>query len=358
MVARISLHSLVSHSREQLFVSILIVASAVLVFPTGVFAIDSSVKVDPGELSVHKTDVFSVNVSVLNISSLWCWEFRLFWNKTILNCTKAETHIPNSWINNTYEVERTEKLMGIQNDFNSTHGRFWRALTALWPAPPFNGSTALVAFTFKALNTGITTLDLQNVTISTVTNNALSTISVGISDGNVTVSPEPLYMRSDQHTVNSATMYKLMENHTQTALSVNSSVTDPENEAYCYWGVRAWKRSSAGTETELTSGSPVSVVSRTSSGSGLQSATWACPGTNLSVTDCLVVRVYYKFDWINYTQCSQFITVQLNATTLAASTWAVYYYTQRSYNTGSHKTYMYYYWDNNYNSRIENVNYY
>jgi hypothetical protein len=313
-------------------------------------AVNTTVNVNPSSVTVYRADVFAVNVTVSNASDLCGWEFKLWWNNTLLNCTQVEIRAPSIWINYTFDVG-----IGLQNAFNSTHGRFWKAQAALLPAPSFNGSMTLVTFTFKALNLGTGTMDLEDAMLA---DSKAHSISKLVSDGTVTVLPSPLFMRSDQHTVNNATMYKLMENHTQTARSVNSSVTDPENEAYCYWGVRVWKRSSVGTETELTSGSPVAVVSRTTSGSGLQSATWACPATNLSVTDCLVVRVYYKFDWTSYTQCGQFITLQLNATTLAASTWTVYYYTQRSYSPSTHKTYMYYYWDNNYNSRIENVNYY
>jgi hypothetical protein len=318
-------------------------------------AVDTTVNVNPSSVTVYRADVFTVNVTVSNASDLCGWEFKLWWNNTLLNCTQVEIRAPSIWINYTFDVG-----IGLQNAFNSTHGRFWKAQAALLPAPSFNGSMTLVTFTFKALATGTSALDIEDVKLS---DSKAAPISHTVTDGTVTVLPpplymRPLYMRSDQHTVNNATMYKLVENHTQTARSVNSSVTDPENEAYCYWGVRVWKRSSVGAETELTSGSPVAVVSRTSSGSGLQSATWACPGTSLSVTDCLVVRVYYKFDWTNYTQCSQFITLRLNATSLAASTWTVYYYTQRSYNISMHKTFMYYYWDNNYNSRIENVAHY
>ncbi len=320
-------------------------------FPVPSFALETVVKVEPQQISVYKNETFTANLTILNVQNLGGWELKLYWNRTILNCTNALIHVPDEWeLNFTFGP-------GIQWDFNTTHGRYFKGLCLLKPSSSFNGSMVLATMTFKALNYSFTNLDLSDVRL--VSHDILNPQPIPHLeyDGNVAVTVPPLYMRSDQHTVNNATMYKLMENHTQTARSVNSSVTDPENEAYCYWGVRVWKRSSSGTETELTSGSPVALVSRTSSGSGPQSTTWACPATNLSATDCLVVRVYYKFDWTSYTQCSQFITLQLNVATLAASTWTVYYYTQRSYNSGTHKTYMYYYWDNNYNSRIENAYY-
>jgi len=334
---------------------ILATASMISSLVPPAFAIDTTVKINPLQTTVYINGTFSVNVTLQNVTNLYGWEFWLYWNRTIVNCTQAVVNIPSVWADSHYSIEPA-----ICNDYNETHGRCVKLLSALYPAPTFNGTMTLTILTFKALKTGVAVLDFEVVKLSD--NNwpppkHPQPIAHVVLDGSVTVLPPPLYMRSDQHTVNNATTYKLVENHTQTAASVNSSVTDPENEAYCYWGVRVWKRSSAGTETEITSGSPVAVVSRTSSGSGLQSANWTCPTTNLSITDCLVVRVYYKFDWTNYTQCSQFITLQLNATLLEAGTWTVYYYTQRSYNSGTHKTYIYYYWDNNYNSRTENTCY-
>lgn len=329
---------------------ILIATSTASIFIIPAIAVSTTVKVDPNQLVTSKNSVFVVNITLLNVTDLYGWQFDLYWNRTIINCTQAEVHVPSVWIDSNFVAGKD-----LQNEYNATHGRYSKLMCGLRPAPAFNGSMALATLTFKALNIGFTALDLQDTKLVSYNIIDPQPIPHVELDGTVTVLPPPLYMRSDQHTVNNATMYKLVENHTQTAASMNSSLTDPENEAYCYWGVRVWKRSSTGTETELTSGSPVAVVSRTSSGSGLQSATWACPATNLSVTDCLVVRVYYKFDWTSYTQCSQFITLQLNATNLAASMWTVYYYTQRSYNSGTHKTYIYYYWDNNYNSRIENI---
>ena len=75
------------------------------------------------------------------------------------------------------------------------------------------------------------------------------------------------------------------------------------------------------------------------------------------MTDSLVVRVYYRFDYGNYTMSSQFTTVQLNATFLFEQTWTVYYYTRRAYSSQTHSTTISYFWDNGYYSRIENADY-
>lgn len=315
-------------------------------------ATDAIVQVTPGNVTAYEGDVFSVNISLLDVSNLAGWEFRLFWNKTIINCTQAEIVGPSEWSSLNVTVGP-----GLQDDYNSTHGRFWSGFARLYPAPVFNGSAALMTFTFKALKTGVTALDLVGVKLADGHLPLSNPIAHTDNDGFVAVLPLPLYMRSDQHTVNNATMYKLMETHTGNWNITSKSALDPEDEWVGYWGVRVWRRSSNGSESEISSGSPVAVVSRSSSGQGLQSANWTCPSTNLSSTDSIVVRVYYKFDVGSYTLCAEFSTVQLNATSLTSQTWTVYYYTQRSHNSQQHKTYIYYYWDNTYNSKIENVDY-
>jgi len=166
-------------------------------------AIDTTVKVEPQSISVLKGDTFNANASLYNISNMSGWEFKLYWNKTIVNCTQAEIIGPKEWssLNFTWGP-------GLQNDYNSTHGRYWGGFTLQNPAPAFNGSTTLVTLTFKALKGGAAALDLVDVYLADNHMPLVRPIAHTDYDGSVTVLPSPLYMRSDQHTVNNATMYK------------------------------------------------------------------------------------------------------------------------------------------------------
>lgn len=312
----------------------------------------ATISITPSQITVYKHRIFSVNVTVTDATSMYGWEFQTYWNNSVLNLTSAQILAPEIWGQDVFEVGD-----GVQNDFNETHGRYWKAMSALNPAPAFDGNVTIATLTFEALTSGNTLLDLDGVNLADDHEPYPETIPCTDLDSLVTVLPPTLYMRSDQHTINNATMYKLMETHTGNSNSTSTSFTDPENEAVCYWGVRVWKRSSSGIETEITSGSPVAVVSRASSGQGTQSASWNCPATTLNATDCLIVRVYYRHDSGAYTQCAQFSSVQLNATSLLGQTWTIYYYTKRSYNSQTHKTTMRYFWDSTYDSRIENVDY-
>ncbi len=311
---------------------------------------NATVSVYPNVISICKNDTFSMNVTIAGTAALYGWEFKLYWNSSVLECTDAQTCIPDTWGQDFFAVG-----VGVQNDFNSTLGRYWKAVTAVNPAPAFNGNLTIATLTFKALDVGVTELKLMDVKLADASACPINHTTI---DGSVTVAPLPLFMRSDQHTINGATMNKLLETQTSNTNSTSISRTDPENEAGGVWGIRVWKRSANGTEVELTSSSPAAVVSRSSSGQGLQSATWTCPATRLNPADSPVVRVYHKFDFqSSYTLSSQFTTVQLNATSLAEQTWTIHYYTQRNYNAQNHRTTISYYWDNGCNSRIENLNY-
>lgn len=141
---------------------------------------------------------------------------------------------------------------------------------------------------------------------------------------------ETRYFRSDQQTVNGLTAYIL--GITESALE--RSAYQYSTVSYFQWGIRVWKRASDGTETEITAGTPVATVARTEVGEGMQSNTWTCPATSLQPTDAIVVRVYIYRDGAWYLAAT-FITEQLNAQSLDAATWTVYYYTSIiTYGTG------------------------
>lgn len=157
------------------------------------------------------------------------------------------------------------------------------------------------------------------------------------------------YMRGNTTTVNNLTAYQLSTNQSDTA---KYNTYGGYGSCSVWWGIRVWERSSAGTETEITGGTPVALVSRSTSGEGIQSATWNCSETSLNTTDAIVVRVYIKVGANWSSAVATFITEQLGATKLDSATWTVYYYTKRYCTTA---TVGFFYWGTTtYNSRIEN----
>lgn len=163
------------------------------------------------------------------------------------------------------------------------------------------------------------------------------------------------YFRGDQHTVNGLTAYILGTSQSATA---QSYTIFNQPVAGFYYGIRVWKRASDGTETEITSGTPVAQVFRSINGSGLQSATWDCPETSLTATDAILVRLYIKGVTTGWYLAGEFITEQLGAQTLDAATWTVYYYTSQVYNPRLNSYNGSVYWGTSeYNTHIEGFSY-
>jgi parallel beta-helix repeat protein len=80
---------------------------------------------------------FTTDVKLVNVTDLYGFEFKLYWNTTLLDLVEADVTPP--WAN--YSI-------GI-NQINETIGRYYVGLSALAQSPSFNGSTTLVTLTFK-----------------------------------------------------------------------------------------------------------------------------------------------------------------------------------------------------------------
>ena len=94
--------------------------------------VDSLTVEDP---SYGKT--FTTNVTLANVTDLYGFEFKLYWNTTLLDLVGVNITPP--WTSYAPGVEET----------NETIGRYWIGLSAKAPSPSFNGSTTLVTLTFK-----------------------------------------------------------------------------------------------------------------------------------------------------------------------------------------------------------------
>lgn len=118
------------------------------------------------------------------------------------------------------------------------------------------------------------------------------------------------------------------------------------------WGIKIFKKS-GGIETEISAGTYKAQVYRSVNGSGIQSATWTPPLTDIYGCS-IVVKVYgcmgSTSDW-TLLGTAVFDTYALGGNYLLSNTWTVYYYTQRSYDGTT--TTQYFYWGSaSYNSRI------
>ena len=162
---------------------------------------------------------------------------------------------------------------------------------------------------------------------------------------------ETRYMRGDQHTVNTITAYILGTTQSNISRSVSDDIGTNTSISY---GIRVYKVESDGTETEITAGTPVAVVTAKAPFDGIKSATWDCPSTSLNDTDAIKVEVWRKFGTVAWKRRVTFITEQLGAASLDAATWTVYYYIKVYFDEYAFTHYGEFWWGTStYNSRIE-----
>lgn len=118
-------------------------------------------------LFVHpnKNQVFSVDVNVASITDLYAYEFKVYYDKSVLSCVdiklpKGHFLEPTNDPNNIYTAK-----MEYDNSYNATHGRIWVAVTLLGDEPGKGGDGTLVTITFtaKAKVKGTPILTLQDV---------------------------------------------------------------------------------------------------------------------------------------------------------------------------------------------------
>jgi hypothetical protein len=306
----------------------------------------TSVLLVPSQITVFKGEVFSVNVTVTNVANLYGWEFKLFWNSTVLNCTSVIVQTPTEWQNNNQTVGS-----GLQTNYNATHSLYWQGEYALYPAPSFNGTTTMVTLIFLATQPGTTPLTLTDVKLA---DNGGQPINYTAASGSVTAY-YGRYMRSDTKTVNGLSAYFL--NATETTSYASQS--DWGYGRGATWGIRAWIRHANGVEQEISldgqTGTPCATVTR-ATGSGMLSATTSVSQTPMQTTDSIVVRVYFKTPNSDWMQVTAYTTEQLGATTLVGTSWTVYYYTwAQYYSADGHTTGIFYWGDTTHNSRIQNL---
>jgi parallel beta-helix repeat protein len=114
---------------------------------------------------------FTVDVKIANVAKLYGFEFKLYWNTSLLDLVNVTVTPPSAW--------GTNYFIGM-NETREDLGRYWLAVAALNPASLFNGSATLVKLTFKITydpiypNNVTSSLDLAGTQLSDSEANAIT----------------------------------------------------------------------------------------------------------------------------------------------------------------------------------------
>ena len=146
--------------RKMVWGVILFFTLTIATLPAKVLADSTTVQVNPQSSDVAALATFSINVTVTNVVNLTGWQFKLFYDNAMLNCTNV---IEGSFLN-TYGGTFFTKQ--INNNYNSTHGRILAACSLLGQNVSANGSGILATITFRAVGGGDSVLDLVDTKLA------------------------------------------------------------------------------------------------------------------------------------------------------------------------------------------------
>ena len=123
-----------------------------------------TIRVNPSILYVDIGESFTINIVVTNIPEpgLYGYQFRLYYNNTALNCTKAE--IPEGHFL-TPELD-PDNIFIVECNAYHNEGYVSVAVTLLRDEPGKNGSGVLAKITFNGTDLGASTLNLIDVVLA------------------------------------------------------------------------------------------------------------------------------------------------------------------------------------------------
>jgi hypothetical protein len=116
--------------------------------------------IDPPLTSTSYGSVFSVNVSIANVNDLGGWEFKFFYNNSILSgATAAEGPFLQQGGSTSFFI------VSFDNHYNATTGRIWLTCVLLGHVPGVSGTGTLATITLIGVSGGNTTLHLADTVL-------------------------------------------------------------------------------------------------------------------------------------------------------------------------------------------------
>jgi hypothetical protein len=123
-----------------------------------VYGTTATILVDPPVSSVTIGDTFNINIDVTDIADFTCWQLKLYFLRSVLNCTAAVEGPFLKTGGGTF-YDKT-----ITNNFNATHGQLL-AYSTLLGDTSVTGSGAILTVTFKAVGIGNTPLHMADINL-------------------------------------------------------------------------------------------------------------------------------------------------------------------------------------------------
>jgi len=108
----------------------------------------TTLQVESALTKVEKDTAFTINITANNVTGLYGWEFKLFFERTMINFTSSEFGPFLDPAGTTFEVNKTDTT------FNATHGHVWFGQSLLGAPSGVDGSGILASITFTPTKLG------------------------------------------------------------------------------------------------------------------------------------------------------------------------------------------------------------
>jgi len=119
------------------------------------------VYVSPIVIGASPDTSFPVNVTIANVTNLYTWEFKLYYDTRFLNSISvAEGSFLKAGGTTTFQIK------ALDDAYNSTHGLVWLNCSLLGPPYGVNGSGLLATITFEGVASGNSILSLSETRLS------------------------------------------------------------------------------------------------------------------------------------------------------------------------------------------------
>jgi Divergent InlB B-repeat domain/Cohesin domain/Dockerin type I domain len=185
-------------------ITLLLLMLIIPIFKTS--ATSTTMAVDPTNSYVTVNKTLNVNVNVTDVNFLTSWQFTIYFDHTVLNCTNVAEGAFLQSGGSTYFGKT------INNNYNLTHGSVL-AYSTLLGSTYVNGSGVLATITFTALAVGDSTLHLSDTKL-----------------GDQNIPPQPI-----THTLSDGTAHVQAFTLTVTIVG-NGSVTPNNTGPYFHYG--------------------------------------------------------------------------------------------------------------------------
>ena len=138
-------------------------------FVTKVSAATTRLYIDPDSIideSMVPGTSFNLTIKVSDVVNLYAYEYKIYYDRTILNCTKAARPAGHFLEPQIDPGNQFIPKWEIKNDFNATHGRIWLSFTLLAPEAARTGSGIITIVTFRVQGLGATPLSMRDTKLA------------------------------------------------------------------------------------------------------------------------------------------------------------------------------------------------